>query len=295
MAERPDGPVLSNPRSDRIRALRALNGRSVRSRTGRFLIEGPQAVREAARVGAIDEMYLTQAVLEHHREIYGLARSSNVRVSMAEKKVIEAISDSAQGIIGVGPTWMTALGEVVQRAPRLVVVLEENQDPGNAGTIIRTADAAGADAVILTRGSVDVFNPKVVRATVGSLFHIPVVTGVSLDEALKILRLSEAQILAADGAGDHDLDDLQDAVVARRFGLQQAEHKGEVDLSLPTAWVFGNEARGLAGVDFTLFDATVAAPIHGRAESLNLATAAALCLYASARAQRSVGQENPRA
>src|SRR5690625_5187622 len=295
MAERPDGPVLSNPRSDRIRALRALHGRSVRSRAGRFLIEGPQAVREAARAGAIDEMYLTDSAFERYGEIYALTRKENVRVQIADEKVIETISDSAQGIIAVGPTWVTDLNEIAQRKPSLVAELAENQDPGNAGTIIRTADAAGADAVILTLSSVDVFNPKVVSATVGSLFHVPVVTGVTLDEAVNGLRDTGVQIMAADGSGDHDLDALQDLAVARRLGAKGALDESDVDLELPTAWVFGNEARGLAGIDPSIFDYVVAAPIHGHAESLNLATAAALCLYASARAQRSSTRAKPRA
>src|SRR5690625_3666059 len=290
MAERPDGPVLSNPRSDRIRALRALHGRSVRSRAGRFLIEGPQAVREAARAGAIDEMYLTDSAFERYGEIYALTRKDNVRVQIADEKVIETISDSAQGIIAVGPTWVTDLNEIAQRKPSLVAVLAENQDPGNAGTIIRTADAAGADAVILTRGSVDAFNPKVVRATAGSLFHIPVVTGIDLEAVLTTVSARSLQALAAARGAGNDLDELLDALE-----LGQQPEANQPDLRRPTAWLFGNEARGLQALDLQRVDAAVAVPIHGGAESLNLATAAALCLYASARAQRPSAAVNTRA
>src|SRR5690606_32906171 len=148
-------------------------------------------------------------------------------------------------------------------------------DPGNAGTVVRAADAAGADAVVLAGESVDVHNPKVVRSTAGSLFHLPVVTGVSLADALAALRGAGLPVLAADGAGDLDLDDLLDVA-----GADDASRPA-VDLAAPTAWVFGNEAWGLPVEDRALADAVVRVPIRGRAESLNLATAATVCLYAS--------------
>ncbi len=149
----------------------------------------------------------------------------------------------------------------------LVAICADVRDPGNAGTVIRTADAAGAGGVVLAGSSVDAYNAKTVRATVGSLFHLPV--AVEPDPAAAVAAAQEAGfvVLAADGAGDVDLF--------------------EADLGPPTAWLFGNEAWGLPAELAALADQRVAIPIHGRAESLNLATAAAVCLYASARAQRS--------
>lgn len=163
--------------------------------------------------------------------------------------------------------------QVLAGRPRLVAVLAHVRDPGNAGTVLRCADAAGADAVVLTDASVDLYNPKAVRASVGSLFHLPVAVGVPVERAVAGLQDAGVRILAADGAGDRDLDDELD--------------RGT--MGGPTAWVFGNEAWGLPEETRALADAVVSVPIHGKAESLNLATAAAVCLYASARAQRASG------
>jgi TrmH family RNA methyltransferase len=187
------------------------------------------------------------------------------------------MSPDAQGVLATVRIAAPALADVLAPGPRLVAVLAAVRDPGNAGTVIRTADAAGADAVVLARTSVDVHNPKVVRATAGSLLHLPVVTGLALDEAVTALRGAGLAILAADGGGALDLDDLLDAATAAP------------DLARPTAWLFGNEARGLSAQEQALADAVVRVPVHGAAESLNLATAAAVCLYASARCQRRPG------
>jgi len=175
---------------------------------------------------------------------------------------------SPQGLVAVCSFLDVPLTSV---SGPLVAVLAEIQDPGNAGTVLRTADAAGANGVVFTEGSVDPYNGKCVRASAGSLFHPPVVRGAPAASAIDSLRSSGLQVLAADGYGEADLDELTDA--------------GE--LAAPTAWVFGNEARGLPDDLAALADRRVRIPIHGRAESLNLAAAAAVCLYASARALRS--------
>jgi TrmH family RNA methyltransferase len=158
------------------------------------------------------------------------------------------------------------LAQVVRAAPRLLAICADVRDPGNAGTVIRTADAAGADAVVLAGQSVDAYNAKTVRASVGSLFHLPLAVEPDPAAAVRAAQERGLTVLAADGAGEVDLFDA--------------------DLSGPTAWLFGNEAWGLPADLAALADHRVAIPIHGRAESLNLSTAAAVCLYASARAQR---------
>lgn len=277
-------PELTNPRAERVLSVRALAGRSARSRTGRFLVEGPQAVREALRCAPehVRDVYVTLTAAERYVEIVSDALAARVRVHTAAGDVLEAMSGDAQGVLAVLDAVPTTLTAVLATGPRLVAVLAHVRDPGNAGAVIRAADAAGADAVLLTEASVDVHNPKVVRSTAGSLFHLPVVTGLSLEDAVVGLRSAGLAILAADGAGDHDLDDLLDVAGVSGGGRSQ----GLPDLSLPTAWVFGNEAWGLPEQDRALADAVVRVPIHGRAESLNLATAATVCLYASARAQR---------
>ncbi|HEY8719142.1 RNA methyltransferase [Pengzhenrongella sp.] len=275
-----DGPVLDNLRADRVKAVRALSGRSARERAGRFLAEGPQAVREAVRFGAVRDLYLTGAAAERYDEIVDFARERSIHVQLASDDVLAAMSPDAQGILAVVEQETATLDDVLATRPTLVAVLSHVRDPGNAGTVIRAADAAGADAVVLTAESVDVHNPKTVRATAGSLFHLPVVTGASLEAAVAALKAAGLAVLAADGAGEEDLDDLLD-VAGQPGGTGKAP-----DLAAPTAWVFGNEAWGLPLEDRALADAVVRVPIRGQAESLNLATAATLCLYASARAQR---------
>jgi len=276
-------PELTNPRSERVKAVRALSGRSVRLRTGRFVVEGPQSVREAVREapGRVRDVYVTVTAADRYGEIVRAARAAGLRVHTASDDVLTAMSPDAQGVVAVAETHDPGLDAVLASRPRLVAVLAQVRDPGNAGTVIRAADAAGADAVVLTGGSVDVHNPKVVRSTAGSLFHLPVTTGSSLAEVTAGLRAAGLTVLAADGAGEHDLDDLQDAVGRTGGGVP-----GVPDLTRPTAWVFGNEAWGLPPEDRALADAVVRVPIRGRAESLNLATAATVCLYASSRAQR---------
>ena len=276
----PSAIELTNPRAERVKAVRSLSGRSMRARTGRFLVEGPQAVREVVRFASVHELYLTVAAADRYGEVVSDAQERGIPVHLASDEVLAAMSPDAQGVVAVANVSSATLEDILVLKPTLVAILASVRDPGNAGAVIRAADAAGADAVVLTLESVDVHNPKTIRATAGSLFHLPVVTGVALDTVTQALRAAGVGILAADGTGVHDLDDLLD--VAGR-----PDERGPApDLAAPTAWVFGNEAWGLPAHELVLADAVVRVPIRGQAESLNLATAAAVCLYASARAQR---------
>ncbi len=257
-----------------------MSGRSARLRAGRFVAEGPQAVREALTSPEVESVYATAAALARHPEIgEGIAAATPApALHLVSDEVLAAMSDTVtpQGMIAVCRLVDRSLSEVLGALPRhrpaLVAVLNQVRDPGNAGTVLRAADAAGADAVILTDASVDVHNPKTVRSTAGSLFHLPVVTGVPLAEAVSALRGAGLSVLGADGAGSLDLDALQ--------------QQGDGMLTGPVAWVFGNEAWGLPEADAGLTDALVRIPLHGRAESLNLAMAATVCLYVTARMQR---------
>ncbi|MFH8222463.1 TrmH family RNA methyltransferase [Streptomyces sp. NPDC018057] len=277
----PATPELISPRSARVGAARRLAKRNFRGKDRLFLAEGPQAVREAAahRTPAGDatlvELFATVEAAERYPDIVGEARAAGARVHLAADDVIADISTTVtpQGLVGVCRFLDTPFEEILAARPRLVAVLAHVRDPGNAGTVLRCADAAGADAVVLTDASVDLYNPKAVRASVGSLFHLPVAVGVPVEAAVAGLKGTGVRVLAADGAGGDDLDDELD--------------KGT--MGGPTAWVFGNEAWGLPEETRALADAVVRVPLHGRAESLNLATAAAVCLYASARAQRAPG------
>ncbi|GGW40521.1 RNA methyltransferase [Streptomyces bobili] len=269
----PATPDLISPRSARVAAARRLARRNFRGKERLFLAEGPQAVREAAaHPDTLVELFVTPEAAERHADILGEARNAGARVHLADGEVIEDISTTVtpQGLVGVCRFIDTPFDDILAARPKLVAVLAHVRDPGNAGTVLRCADAAGADAVVLTDASVDLYNPKAVRASVGSLFHLPVAVGVPVERAVAGLRDAGVRVLAADGAGEDDLDDELD--------------RGT--MGGPTAWVFGNEAWGLPEETRALADAVVRVPIHGKAESLNLATAAAVCLYASARAQR---------
>lgn len=271
-------PELISPRSPRVVAARRLVRRAFRGKERRFIAEGPQAVREAVEHRGEDgaptlvELFTTVEAAERYASIVEAARAAGVRVHHADAAVVADVSQTVtpQGLLGVCRFLDSPFETILRARPRLVAVLAHVRDPGNAGTVLRCADAAGADAVVLTDASVDLYNPKSVRASVGSLFHLPVAVGVPVEEAVAGLRGAGVRVLAADGAGDDDLDDELDAGT----------------MGGPTAWIFGNEAWGLPAETRALADAVVRVPIHGRAESLNLATAAAVCLYASARAQR---------
>lgn len=267
---------LTSPRPARLAAVRKLLKRSVRQERRQFLVEGPQAVREALTAasgapGAVRELYLTRQFADRHPDFVEAADSTGLNPMVVRPEALATLTDTVnpQGVIAVCDFVDVTLADLPSPLRR-VVVLASVRDPGNAGTVLRTADASGADAVIFSDASVDVYNAKCVRAAVGSHWHVPVVAPAPVADTVRFLHDAGLQVLAADGAGPHDLDDLLDAGT----------------LAQPTAWLFGNEAWGLPAEVSDLADAAVRVPIHGRAESLNLATAAAVCLYATARAQR---------
>ncbi|MET3511800.1 MULTISPECIES: TrmH family RNA methyltransferase [Plantibacter] len=264
--------MLDNPRSPRVRSVAKLAKRPARQETGLFLLEGPQAVSEALqfRPDLILELYATPTALERYTDIGAAATDAGLEVEFVTEQVLESMADTVtpQGFIAVAQQFPTSIKDIFAGEPQLVVILEEVRDPGNLGTIIRAADAAGADAVVLSGRTVDLYNPKVVRSTTGSLFHLPVAVGVELPAVLERARAAGLQTLAADIKGE-------DLLVARSEGV----------LAKPTAWVFGNEARGLTDEHLELVDRAVTVPIYGRAESMNLATAASVCVFESAFAQ----------
>ena len=291
---RPQDFPLSNPRAARVRDVAKLAGRPARLRRRQFLAEGPQAVREAlvlhgkriaaGQPGIVREVYASEACLHRYPEFEELAVDTTAR--LATDDVLAAMADTVtpQGIVAVCDFVDVALEDVLDAGPRLIAVLCQVRDPGNAGTVLRAADAAGADAVILTGSSVDIYNPKAVRSTAGSLFHLPVVLGADVADLAAACRSRGIGILAADGYGQLNLDVLQDQSASRRLTGEGAD--SAYDLAAPTAWLFGNEAQGLSAEELALADHRVAVPVYGAAESLNLGTAATVCLYASARSQQ---------
>lgn len=270
-----DSPLLSS-KSGRVKAARRLARRVSRSETRLFLAEGPQAVREALGLpGCVAEVFAVPDAAGAQPDIHEAAVSQDIPWLLVDDHALGSLTETVhpQGLVAVCRFLDRPLVDVLPEPADdsgLVAVCADVRDPGNAGTVIRCADAAGASTVVLTGSSVDPYNGKAVRASVGSLFHVGL--AVEHDTAAVVAALQERGyvVLAADGAGEVDLDDALDE------GL----------LARPTAWLFGNEAWGLPDEVAALADHRVRIPIHGRAESLNLATAAAVCLYTSARAQR---------
>ena len=215
-------------------------------------------------------MYAEPDVATRHRDLRDLARAADVPWFEVNRAAIEVLSETVTSrVSSPSARSSTPLDEAVRRTARLVAVGVQVRDPGNVGTLIRTADAAGADAVVLSSESVDPHNPKAVRASVGSVFHLPIAVDVDVAGAAKSARPRPA------GPRGRRLR------LHRSRHLHRRRHPGQAHV-----WLFGNEAHGLPDGYDAIVDRSVKVPIYGRAESLNLATAAAICLYASARAQR---------
>ncbi len=263
--------MIDNPKAPRVRRVAALARKKDRLAAGQFLVEGPQAVREllAHAPGAAIAVYATMGREPWQFEIDRLADEAEAEVVRVSDEVLAAMAETVQpqGVLAVARIEHTPI-EAAFASAKLVAVLHEVRDPGNAGAVLRAADAAGADAVVFAGESIDPWHPKVVRSTTGSMFHLPVVTAGQLADVVDAARAHGLAVIAADVNGD----ELQ---------------AGDTSLSNPTAWVFGNEARGLSEADRDLADRAVRLPIYGKAESLNLATAASVCLYTTAFRQRS--------
>lgn len=262
--------MLIDPKANKVRGVAKLTKKDARSSTGLFLLEGPQGLKEALnRPKLIVELFATEDAVERYPDLFERAEAARIDVQLVSEPVLKALTDTTtpQGVVAVCEQLHSDLEDIIAAKPRLVALLANIRDPGNAGTVLRAADAAGADAVIFSTNSVDVYNPKVVRSTTGSVFHVPFAIDVPIEDAIAALKSAGLQVFAANGGGV-EIPELGDEV-----------------LSKPTAWVFGNEAWGFEQSTLDLVDQEVAVPLYGAAESLNLATAASICLYVTAFAQ----------
>ncbi|SOJ55097.1 23S rRNA (uridine(2479)-2'-O)-methyltransferase [Mycobacterium simulans] len=250
-------------RSARVAAAVKLHRHVGRRRAGRFLAEGPNLVEAAAERGLVRDVFVTEAAARRHESL--LARQAS-QVHLVTERAAKALSDTVTptGLVAVCEMPATRLAEVVSGTPQLVAVAVDINKPGNAGTLIRIADAMGAAAVILAGHSVDPYNGKCLRASTGSIFAIPVVVAPDTAVVVEELRAAGLRVLATTVDGETSLDD--------------------VDLAAPTAWLFGPESHGLSAETAGGADHRVRIPMSGGAESLNVAAAAAICLYQSARA-----------
>jgi TrmH family RNA methyltransferase len=271
-------PDVTSTRSARVTEIRHLHDRRHRAERGAFVVEGPQAVRESLDA-RLTELFVAESALDRHADIVDAARHRGVRIVTATDDVIAAMSETRQpqGLIAVCPLVGRPLADVLAAsigadAAPLLVVLDRVADPGNAGTIIRSADAMGATGLVFTTGSVDPHNGKCVRSTAGSIFHLPIATAIEPRDIADSCRAAGIRIMLAHAHARDDLGDCHDL------------------LRGPLAWVFGSEAHGVDAAWQQEAAAVVRIPMPGHAESLNLAAAAAICLYATDQA-RATGQD----
>jgi TrmH family RNA methyltransferase len=266
--------MITSIHNKRVARAARLKKRAMREKDRRFLVEGVQGVAEAVASGArVQEVFTSTGAEERLAGVIEAADQAGIPVRPVSAEVMAHLTSTVtpQGVVAVSEFVDLPLAEVIGPGDGFLPVLVEVRDPGNAGTILRSADASGAAGVVFSTSSVDVYNQKTVRATAGSLFHLPVAREVEVEEAVTALRAQGFALLAADADGTRSVY--------------------EVDLSVPTAVLFGNEARGLSHSALALADQTVRVPISGRAESLNLAAAGALVLFEAARQRAAAGAE----
>lgn len=259
-------PAVLTERSARVAAAVKLHRHVGRRRAGRFLAEGLNLVEAAAARGLVRDVFVTEPAAQRHAPVLAALAAQRCPVHLVTERAAKALSDTVTpaGLVAVCDMPAIRLADALAGRPRLVAVAVGIGEPGNAGTLIRIADAMGAGAVILGGHSVDPYNGKCLRASAGSMFSIPVVAEPDARAAVTALRDAGLQVLATTIDGKARLD--------------------EVDLAAPTAWLFGAEAHGLADEVAAAADHRVRIPMAGGAESLNVAAAAAICLYQSAQA-----------
>lgn len=265
----PSARALSSPRNPAVAHARSLRRRGPRDRERLFLVEGPTAVGEAVSTGApLVTVFLRREAPGRAAEVAARAARAGVEVVEVGDRALAAMSDatSPQGVVAVARFVDEPPGPLLDRAEGLCVVLADVRDPGNVGTILRSAWAVGAAAVLLGAGTADPYNPKVVRSSAGALFHVPLARGVALPWALAELGARGFRRVAADPHAGAAYD--------------------EVDLTGRCALLFGNEAWGVPEGVLTGVDDRATIPMQGQAESLNVGAAAAVFLFEAARQRR---------
>jgi TrmH family RNA methyltransferase len=248
--------VLTSPKNAKVVAAARLQKRAFREQQRRFLVEGAQAVAEALRrPGTLERLF----VLDELDPVAVRARQAGVDVVVVSDDVIRKLTSTVtpQGLVGIAPFVDVETAALPDHG--CIAILHEVRDPGNAGTVVRSAHAVGAAGVVFSTTSVDVYNPKTIRSSAGSVFHLPVVRAVETAAAIEHVRGRGFRVLAMSATGEQDLY--------------------RTDLSVPVALVFGNEAHGLPPDVLGLADGSVRVPQQGGAESLNLAAAATVCLF----------------
>lgn len=259
--------LLTSLQNPKLKALRSLHSRKGRKQSGAFLLETTKLVQEALKSRwPLDEVFATEEWVARYGAVEG------VPLTLVSERLFSQLvtTESPEGVVAVARLpEESELPDPTGTA--FYVVADALQDPGNLGTIIRTADAVGATAVLVGPGTVDPYSPKVVRATMGSLFHLPVLVRPALYDDLAQLKARGVSLFATALRTDRSVYDL--------------------DLAGPLAWMVGNEGSGLTPEAVDLATEAVSIPMPGQAESLNASVATAVCLYETLRQRRAARRQ----
>lgn len=254
--------VIVSSKNEKVREYRKLLKKTFRHEAGKFLAEGLQAVREALNSDAgIECLFFTEEGEGHLTAYADIIRRKGMKAYRVSGPVFDKLSTTSnpQGLLAVVDFLDRSTGDILEADREPQILVNQVRDPGNVGAIIRAADAAGAGAVLLGTQSVDLYNPKTVRATAGSIFHIPIALEVDLPAYILLLKQRGVKLIAAEAKAETGI--------------------WEADLREPLAVMVGNEAWGFSGGEEQLADERVGIPIFGRAESLNVAEATSVFLY----------------
>ncbi len=247
--------VITSASNAVFKDIMKLKNKKHRDKKGVFTAEGLRFVGEIPEDVFVEEYIVSEGFADED------VMRKGVRVYTLAENLFKQLSDteSPQGIIAVCRKKEVDVKEALSDKNGLYVIAEQINDPGNLGTIIRTADAFGAKAVVLSKGSVDLYNSKVLRSTMGSLFHLPVITDADIKETIDTLKTNGIKVFAAH--------------------LKGVKTPAQADFKCGCAFVFGNEARGLEDETASLCDEYIKIPMAGKAESLNLSVAASVLMY----------------
>lgn len=263
--------VITSLQNDTIKLAVALKQKKQRDAAGLFVAEGVRLIEEVCSADwQVETCFYTEAVVSNKRaeSLLNLLQEKPCRMVKVSEAVYHKMSDTEQpqGIMAIVKKGGHLLSTILAADKAFIVILDAVQDPGNLGTVIRTADAAGASGVVLTKGCTDLYSSKAVRATMGSLFHLPIVDGVSYDELIRSLQEKNIHMIAT--------------------SLTSSSLYYEADFNQPVAVIFGNEGNGVSEELLCKANSRIFIPLLGRAESLNVAASAAVILYEAVRQRR---------
>ncbi len=262
--------IIKSKENSRFKYAKSLQAKKYRDLSNQYLIEGLKIVKEALTYDAKFHMLLFSTEQSENKEISGiltLAEASNIPIYQIDNRIFKDLSEtkSPQGIIGVVEKQNFKIGDVLKKDTLKMIILDGISDPGNLGTIIRTADACNYDSVLLSKGCVDLYNSKTLRATMGSLFHLPLITNMEIKETIELLQNNNIKVYGADV---HLGENISDIKFGERFSI-----------------VIGNESLGLSEDSKKVIKRLIRIPMPGQAESLNASVAASIIMYESIRNQ----------